>query len=56
MGRRSSPAARAAHLVREIEDGLPRRGGRGVYRASRVSEAFEPEQLAAFKGLKVWAK
>lgn len=50
----------AFDLVREIEDGLPvlpdDADGAAVYRASRVSEAFEPEQLAVFKGLKVWAK
>lgn len=47
-------------LVREIEDELPILAddcaGEDVYKASRVGEAFAPEQLALFKGIKVWAK
>lgn len=47
-------------LVKEIENELPilpdNCAGADCYRASRVSEAFEPEQLDLFKGLKVWAK
>lgn len=47
-------------LVREIEGELPILGdhcsGDAVYRASKVSSAFEPEQLELFKGIKVWAK
>jgi hypothetical protein len=47
-------------LVEEIEDDLPVLGdkctGREVWAASRVSNAFEPEQLQFFQGMKVWAK
>ena len=47
-------------LVEEIEDELPVLGdrctGQEVWAASRVSDAFEPEQLAFFGGMKVWAK
>lgn len=47
-------------LVERIEDELPILGdkctGKEVWAASRVGEAFEPEQLALFSGLKVWAK
>lgn len=47
-------------LVEEIEDDLPLLGdactGKEVWAASRVGEAFEPEQLALFSGMKVWAK
>lgn len=47
-------------LVRQIEDELPvlpdNAPGRAVYKASKVAEAFEPEKLALFAGLKVWAK
>lgn len=47
-------------LVREIEDELPclpdNATGKDVYAASRVGEAFEPQQLNLFKGIKVWAK
>ena len=47
-------------LVEEIEDELPLLGdnctGKQVWAASRVGEAFEPEQLALFSGMKVWAK
>ena len=47
-------------LVREIERELPILGddctGREAYVASRVGEAFAPEQLAMFGGLKRWAK
>ena len=47
-------------LVRQIEDELPiladDASGRAVYAASRVAEAFEPETLALFSGVKVWNK
>jgi len=47
-------------LVKRIEDELPilpdTASGEDVYRASRVADAFAPEQLAIFKGVKVWAK
>lgn len=47
-------------LVREIEDGLPILGDGATWHevqaASRVTEAFEPAQLAMFKGVKTWAK
>lgn len=47
-------------LVEEIEDDLPlledNCTGKQVWAASRVGEAFEPEQLALFNGMKVWAK
>lgn len=47
-------------LVREIESELPLLpddcAGKDVYAASRVGEAFAPEQLALFQGAKVWAK
>lgn len=47
-------------LVREIEDGLPVLAddatGAECYKASRVGEAFDREQLELFKGIKVWAK
>jgi hypothetical protein len=47
-------------LVRRVENELPclpdDASGADVYRASRVAEAFEPEQLAFFQGAKVWAK
>jgi hypothetical protein len=47
-------------LVEEIENELPLLGdkctGKQVWAASRVGEAFEPEQLALFSGAKVWAK
>lgn len=47
-------------LVKKIEMELPILGdkapGKDVYKASRVSEAFEPEQLSIFSGVKVWAK
>lgn len=47
-------------LVKHIEDELPvledRCTGKDCYKASKVSEAFEPEQLTFFQGLKVWAK
>lgn len=47
-------------LVEQIENELPILGdkctGKEVWAASRVGEAFEPEQLALFSGLKVWAK
>lgn len=47
-------------LVKAIESELPVLGdtapGMESYKASRVSEAFEPEQLSFFTGVKVWAK
>ena len=47
-------------LVRSIEGDLPvlpdNCSGADAYASSRVSAAFEPEQLAMFKGVKVWAK
>ncbi len=47
-------------LVEEIENELPLLGdnctGKQVWAASRVGEAFAPEQLALFSGMKVWAK
>lgn len=47
-------------LVEEIEDDLPlledNCTGKQVWAASRVGVAFEPEQLALFNGMKVWAK
>jgi len=47
-------------LVKQIETELPllldNASGSSVYKASRVSEAFAPEQLEIFKGIKVWAK
>lgn len=47
-------------LVRTIEDELPilpdNCSGSQVFAASRVGEAFEPEQLAIFSGVKTWAK
>lgn len=47
-------------LVRHIEDELPvladAATGRDVYAASRVAQAFEPEKLALFDGVKRWAK
>ena len=50
----------AFDLVREIEDELPilpsSASGEEVYRASKVAEAFEPDKLALFGGLKRWAK
>ncbi len=47
-------------LVKEIESELPvlrlNATNTAVYNASRVSEAFQPEQLNLFRGIKVWAK
>jgi hypothetical protein len=47
-------------LVEKIENELPilppSCSKADAYAASRVSEAFEPEQLKIFGGLKVWAK
>lgn len=47
-------------LVREIENELPILpddcSGNDVYKASRVGEAFDPETLELFQGIKVWAK
>lgn len=47
-------------LVREIEDTLPvledDASGAECYKASKVSAAFEVEQLKLFEGIKVWAK
>ncbi len=48
------------NLVKQIELELPILGdsapGKDAYKTSRVSEAFEPEQLQMFSGVKVWAK
>lgn len=47
-------------LVKQIETELPvledDARGEEVYKASRVAEAFDPEQLSIFSGVKVWAK
>ena len=47
-------------LVKSIEAELPvladNASGKAVYKASRVSEAFDQEQLSIFGGIKVWAK
>lgn len=47
-------------LVREIEDELPTlprtASGTEVYKASRVSDAFDGEQLEVFSRLRRWAK
>lgn len=47
-------------LVRQIEDELPiledDASGSEVFKASKVSQAFEAGQLAMFAGLKRWAK
>ena len=47
-------------LVKRIEAELPilddSAKGEDVYKASKVAEAFEPEQLSIFSGVKVWAK
>lgn len=47
-------------LVKKIESELPilldNAAGAEAYKASRVSEAFDTEQLNLFKGIKVWAK
>lgn len=47
-------------LVREIESELPllpdTASGDSVYAASRVGEAFAPEQLKMFQGVRTWAK
>lgn len=47
-------------MVEQVENELPILGdkctGKQVWAASRVGEAFEPEQLALFSGAKVWAK
>ena len=47
-------------LVREIEDELPLLPDSApyedVYRASKISAAFSPDQLQMFGGLKTWAK
>jgi hypothetical protein len=47
-------------LVQEIESALPvlddQAPGEDIYKASRVSEAFDQEQLNLFSGIKVWAK
>lgn len=47
-------------LVRQVEDELPilsdNASGTEVFAAARVAEAFEPEQLAIFQGIKPWSK
>jgi hypothetical protein len=47
-------------LIREIEDELPvlpdNCSGKSVYKASKVADAFEPETLELFSGVKRWAK
>lgn len=47
-------------LVEQIENEIPALNdkctGKEVWKASRVGEAFDAEQLALFSGLKVWAK
>lgn len=47
-------------LVKSIERELPvladTASGEDVYKASKVAEAFEPQQLSIFQGVKVWAK
>lgn len=47
-------------MVKRLELELPilpdSSSGKDVYKASRVGEAFEPEQLQMFGGVKVWAK
>lgn len=47
-------------LVERIEAELPilsdLASGAEVWKASRVGDAFEPQQLAMFSGMKVWAK
>jgi len=45
-------------LIKEVENELPilpnNCSGKDVYKASRLGDAFESEQLDMFKGLKVW--
>jgi hypothetical protein len=47
-------------LVKEVEDELPVLPddctGADAYKASKVADAFNPEQLSLFTGVKVWAK
>lgn len=47
-------------VVRRVEDDLPiipdGATGAQVYAASRVAQAFEPEQLAMYAGVKRWAR
>lgn len=47
-------------LVRQIEDELPilpdNADGTAVFKAARVAEAFEPERLSLFQGIKTWNK
>jgi hypothetical protein len=47
-------------LVQSIESELPTltdfSSGKEVYKASRVSESFDAEQLSVFSGIKKWAK
>lgn len=47
-------------LVKRIEDELPTLAddapGAEVYKASKVGQAFDADQLALFNGCKVWAK
>lgn len=47
-------------LVRSIEEELPVLAddcpGAEVYKASKVSDAFEQQQLSLFSGIKTWAK
>lgn len=47
-------------LVKEIEEELPilsdKCSGNEVYSATKLGNAFDPQQLSLFKGMKVWAK
>ena len=47
-------------LVKEVENELPVLPddctGADAYKASKVADAFNPEQLSLFTGVKVWAK
>jgi len=56
----ASEGGPAFDMVRGIEESLPILAddapGSDVYRASKVADAFEPQQLEVFSHLKVWAK
>lgn len=47
-------------LVKQIESELPiladNASGASIFKASKVAQAFEPEQLSMFSNIKVWAK